>query len=137
MNRLILPLILAYVSAVYTYENPWKYGVVDRGVKELVVGDESELERRRNGEMPPLNPDGSAPKGYELYETFADARALRAKIPFHKYKDTEEQQIARHVARNKISRDIHIYYEQANRNLTELSDEKYNYYIVNSTSGEY
>lgn len=85
MNRLILPLILCYVSVVYSQKletpDPFANGVLDMGTKEMIIGDESELERRRNGEMPPLNPDGTAPKGYELYETFKDAADLRARIP--------------------------------------------------------
>lgn len=103
----------------------------------MIIGDESALERRRNGEMPPLNPDGTAPKGYELYETFKDVADLRAKVPLQLYKDTEEQQIARHIARNKIDQGIHKHYFHAMANLTEMSDEKYEFYVVNSTTGEY
>jgi len=149
MKKYILPLILAYVSVVHTEQemgelnpnldpgDPFARGVVDLGEKEMVIGDESELERLRTGGMPPINPDGSVPKGYELYETFADWDALRAKITFQRYKDTEEQMIARHIERNKIDNSIHKYYRENSGNITELSDEKYGIYVVNETTGEY
>jgi hypothetical protein len=41
--------------------------------------------------MPPINPDGTVPKGFELYETFRDFDHLRSKIPFEKYVESGEQ----------------------------------------------
>lgn len=62
---------------------------------------------------------------------------MRAHITLENYVDTEEQKIARHIERNKIDTQIHRYYKEASRNVTELSEEKYAYYVVNQTSGEY
>jgi hypothetical protein len=52
------------------------------GVREIVVGDDSELRRRETGEMPPLNPDGTAPKGYELFVTYRNFSHMRSLVPF-------------------------------------------------------
>jgi len=100
LNKLVLPLILLYVSVVLSKkkapdfdesDNPFRDGVIDNGVREMVVGDDSELRRREKGEMPPINPDGTVPKGFELYETFRDFEHLRSKIPFEKYVESGEQ----------------------------------------------
>jgi hypothetical protein len=39
--------------------------------------------------------------------------------------------------RNKVKKLVHAYYDDACPNVTELSNEKYETYIVNSTTKEY
>lgn len=52
----------------YQWSNsPEAHGIRNFGTKYLEVGDESELEARRRGDAPPLNPDGTPPAGWELY----------------------------------------------------------------------
>ena len=145
LNKLVLPLILLYVSVVLSKktvpdfdesDNPFRHGVIDEGVREMIVGDDSELKRREKGEMPPLNPDGTAPKGYELFETFRDFDHMRSKIPFEKYIESGEQMKLRGTLRNKINKKVHMYYQESSPDVVELSDEVYETYIVNSTTGK-